>query len=706
MPSSLGRIGSLQYGETSLNRERIGGRLYVCNGREPMHVYEPGRAVWRQAGMMVPPDDLIDVDVAAQGSPGLTGTYNVCATEYDADANIESNPTARTEVSPAGQAIEVTITGSFIKNPTTTHIRLYRTIDDGAYPTMFWMVELARDTIGATYVYYDDLDDTTLQDSDKALIVTHGVPPVMAFPIYCKRRLFMWGDGVYDRGTLQVTNGSRAVLGNGMNGWNRGIEGHRIIFGTHADEYEVLTFSDGSPQELALVDYMPAYAGPTDTEIAYRTYRPPGRLRWSSQDGYEYFPSANERHIAKGRPMVPTGGAAFHGRLMLFFAAETYMLQFDADPSEGRGTEQRLSGNHGCIAHRTIQQITSNGQQRLVWLARHGIASTAGSGVDLASDQPGYPGGMRAFFDDLLLTPGGYNQMACAVNLPSKGLYLCAVPTVDGNGGCDKVVVWDYVKNNFWVWEFPFEIYDMKADWEYLDGGQRREVVRMGTDDGLIATWPSGETDMAERNRGDAESPAAGDLSGTVTSAGSDWLEDTDATFITQFASPAEKLGLAGAYVSVEDSDGDIQRRRIVSNTDHRVTTETAWTTTPSVSDSYWIGEIQSYYQVPQIDFNTVAQLKHINEMHLFYEVEEQGTLYFDFYAEAGSDVETMSHGSALDLTGESHPVYGTRVPKAGMHKVPINIRSYRFGWRVRNRKPNEPWALNRISFPFAPSRE
>jgi hypothetical protein len=88
---------------------------------------------------------------------------------------------------------------------------------------------------------------------------------------------------------------------------------------------------------------------------------------------------------------------------------------------------------------------------------------------------------------------------------------------------------------------------------------------------------------------GDNDGVFEGTLSGTVTGATSTTLTDSTATFDTTGA------GLKGRYLYVKDTTGNIQRRRIGSNTATVLTLDTGLTfsITPNTNFTYVIGGIQ-----------------------------------------------------------------------------------------------------------------
>jgi hypothetical protein len=85
------------------------------------------------------------------------------------------------------------------------------------------------------------------------------------------------------------------------------------------------------------------------------------------------------------------------------------------------------------------------------------------------------------------LIKGGVNARrlgrASAVVLQDKGWYVLAVSSA-GSSYNDRIVIWDYARNRFWLWSAPHGASFLSKD--YDENGDERLLI--GTDDGHIQT--------------------------------------------------------------------------------------------------------------------------------------------------------------------------------------------------------------------------
>ena len=704
MGTPLGNLGTPQH-DAQMHVERIEGRAYLCNGLDPMKRYDNRTNRFQEAGLLPP---IFNPTLTAAAGGALDGTFQLVMTEYDKIHNIESDP---------GPAMSIVCGNQFIqfsawpepRNPFTTHFRIYRgfanvsfaTAQEAAAREDVQAIPMARTlevTTSPGAGFTDNFDEDTLLERlvDFPISWWRGYPPTFAYPRLVRRRLFGWGQFGFRQGTVRAVQNSKYVFPDVNANWNRSIIGQRIAIGGATDWYEVVDFSDSSP---LTIEIDPPFRDPNVTGANYFTWAQDGKLVWSQEDQPESFPIANHRFIAKGQGLRGTGIGEVRGFPIMFAHDQTWLLQFHDDPSqENMAQEQQLSGSVGCVSHNSIQKVTLNGGERLVWLSRYGIAATGGQGVDVISDQPIHPGGLKEYFDNMALDSKGEAQVACAVNYVPGHLYICAFPTEDAKTGCDEVIVWDYLNNNFWRWKFKWEITSMEIGERFVPNEddankapRRRPVVLFGTDHGHVMYWPAGENDAAGRD--DTE----GTLEGTVDVADDTSLTDDSSEFMLPSPeSPPDLRGLDGAYVTVlSATTGLYQHKAILVNTGIQLFVS-EWDWVPQQGDSYWIGEIENFYLTPKIDFGSVTRLKMVEKLHLIYSQEDQGELELTTFQDQNPTPMELADGSTIDLTGETNTPLSrdNSANQKGRAPFPINARCHHFQWQVGNRKPNQPWTI------------
>lgn len=714
MGLSLGQIGSFQHHPESAHAVAVKGRWYICNGLDRMRRHDVKTQQFDEAGMLPP----LNYPTAAAGGAGEpNGTYQCVMTEYDALHDIESDPSPPFEIAVVNQAIEYSAWPA-VRNASTTHFRVYRSIAGSAFVTpemalanadltVIAMARVVHETVIGLGTVSDNYADTgvgsiTDRMYDYGVSFHNGEPPTFTYPVLCRGRLFGWGQRGFHIGTVDVTYGSKYIFPGPNNLWNRSLIGQHIVIGTDTRSYEIVDLLDTSPAALKIGE---DYAGETADAANYHTYADDGKLVWSRVDNPEGFPAGNKKYIAPGQGLKATGLTEFGGFPILLTADQSWLYHYGNDPGQsGTTQEQQLSATIGCVSHNTIAHIQTPTGPKVVWLSRFGIAATALQGVDIASDPPFYPGGMRSYFDDVKLDSKGEAPVACGVNYAPKNLYICALPTGNSEGGCDEVVVWDYKNNNFWIWKFKFEIYSMRigkkwvADPTNANKLYRRDVVLMGSNGSQVFYWPEAENDGASRD--DDE----GTLSGTVSDSDATSLTDINAEFMVQAAeSPPGLRGLVGAYVTVERaSDGELQHKEIIENTATLLEVND-WDWTPTIGDSYWIGEIENYYKTPKIDFGSVISMKQIQNIHFFHDIEEAGSLKLKCWRDQDPTKMNFEDGDEIDLASGTDPVHGRTMTatQKGRVCIPVNADCYQFQWEVGNRKPNEPWTLNGAAMKF-----
>lgn len=118
--------------------------------------------------------------------------------------------------------------------------------------------------------------------------------------------------------------------------------------------------------------------------------------------------------------------------------------------------------------------------------------------------------------------------------------------------------------------------------------------------------------------------------SGVPTSSTTTTLTDSGATFYTTGG------GLSGQWVVLNQS-GTLQYRRISSNTTTQLTVETAWTSDPTTSDSYYIGYLIPEIKTKQFNVKPPKELR-VDALSIVHNKSASSqTLYVDYYENKSS---------------------------------------------------------------------
>lgn len=107
------------------------------------------------------------------------------------------------------------------------------------------------------------------------------------------------------------------------------------------------------------------------------------------------------------------------------------------------------------------------------------------------------------------------------------------------------------------------------------------------------------------------DAAGSGTKRGTVTGAGSDYIEDSTASFQTTGD------GLVAAWVRITEGTGAGQVREIKTNTATKLTVYTTWATQPDTTSKYQIGAIQAKLDAGEWDFKDSRRLKHFKSLAL-----------------------------------------------------------------------------------------
>ena len=505
----------------------------------------------------------------------------------------------------------------------------YRTL---AYST----AEEAETALADGNLYYDaevDVDGSyaaTAQDGeggDGTLpglngLATRPVPRMRApmpggrYLLSYRGRLFTAAPPGSRLGNATVTNGSHTVTGideddasDAPTLWGRVHERASFLVDGESRPYLIERYvypednGSGQPEALYLAD---AYAGTSGTVQA--TILPDPGVVFYSEEGMPYaWAETNILYLDGGQDPV-TGIIDAGEFLLLTTRRQTFAVNWNENPAEIPSSEAPvLSRALGCISHDSQALIDGTAY----WLSDRGVVRwTSGMAEPELISTP-----LQAMFTDpddpLYVIRERSSQLAewCqGVHYPARSQYLLAVRTKESRGGCDKVLVWNYIFNSWDVLHLDAEL----VTWSFIVDDDGNDVLVFTDTSGRTWVWDTGYTDGA------GEPEYTGSLSGTVTATDSFNLSLTDSgaafyrTANSNVFSGGDELDLAGCYVEFLSGKNAGLKRRIEANTATTLYWAEALPASLSVGDAYRIGSIKARLKTKFSNFGLPGRVKRI----------------------------------------------------------------------------------------------
>ena len=210
--------------------------------------------------------------------------------------------------------------------------------------------------------------------------------------------------------------------------------------------------------------------------FAIKTSSGDSTLRFSGENAFHVWPSYFKRAIPDDRNRKIQGAAALNNRLLCW--STNAIMEFAFGGSEDEFDSRILYTGGGFVSHHGVQVIKST----LVGPNTDGIYGFNGASLEPVLD------------DWERLIRGGINEnrldRSTSVQLQQKGWYLLSVAS-SGSDFNDRIVIWDYVRNQFWLWSAPHGASFLAKD--YDENGVERLLI--GTNDGHIQTLSGQEKD-------------------------------------------------------------------------------------------------------------------------------------------------------------------------------------------------------------------
>lgn len=221
----------------------------------------------------------------------------------------------------------------------------------------------------------------------------------------------------------------------------------------------------------------------------------------------DIWPVGYTFHLRDAENNRITGMATLHDNLIVFTATAMFVCTLG---SGGYFSVRPVVQGVGFTSHAAVQKIVVNGSSALLGPGTDGVYMFNGGEPVVVLD------------DWSRLIAGGVNRgrlddAVAAVSF-TKNLYLLAVPS-EGSEVNDRIIVFDYLRKNWWVWAHPRGVSFLATDFDAegqeqvligsVDG--HIEVLRNALDDDSLAVTGSART-VPKQPFGDAEGSFVGVL--------------------------------------------------------------------------------------------------------------------------------------------------------------------------------------------------
>ena len=381
----------------------------------------------------------------------------------------------------------------------------------------------------------------------------------------------------------------------------------------------------------------------------------------------EACPPQYQITVSEGRSARVTGMLSMHDRGLVFLQDTAFSV---SDQGGDSGTSslvsipvslQKIKDSTGCVEHNTIVTVDDLGA---IFAGERGLYVTDGFNFRYVSDdiEPTWQ----------TLNKSSYSNWI-AVHWRKNDQYLMACRRASGTGRNDTVLVWDYARNAFSL----FQGLEVKY-WQVVEDentGQNRLYFA----DYLGQMWEWDSEDSPVHNDG-ASRTGFTTLTGTVK-AGS------TATNVNLFSSstlPTTADGLIGVELMIGS-----QKRRITWNDGTAVEVETAFSPAPVTGTAWTLGGITCK---DQSGFQSLGS-----------ETTWKRVVYSQFNFEPQSGSVDLSVGYENNAT----PTKSSGVDASkDFKRVPALGRGRKIQWTIESSGVNTPWEVTDIETRWLPRGE
>jgi hypothetical protein len=644
------------------------GASYYANGLDAPRRWDGQSSLAEDAGVRPP---STTVTIAAQSTAGTIWGNYIAYCRFVDDGGVPSNLSPVTSIAITSGAANTGFVYTNVPQPTAR-----------ADKTEIW-----RNTRGQTVTLYRDVADAAATArtarTDGELVLQQSLrilsregwpnanrfsqPPDWASVVVSFQNRTWWGVPVdYDFGTATLSTSTTNVQFTGtkltsqMAGRNLSGSGFQAAEISSVDSNTSVTLVSAPVAGFGSAgDYYAICTDPAN----YNT------ILFSEAGEPESVPAENALTLQEDgdrlRAQMPLGAY-----LYLLKERHLYRLSTAGDPR--RDAIAMLVGRRGCLNQRSWCRI----QRAAFVLDRQGAYMFDGSApvpISSAVDDPYFRS--RVNWDAA--------RWFHVEHAPDEFTVRCFV-ALDHDWWPRDVLAFNYQLGQWSHERYPFEL---GASVQVPINGQDRTLVGMEETVSLLSEGVLDGPSPGLGSHDETLPSVTGTTRGTITSAGTTTIIDTAASFDFTFwhASPQS----IGAPVYVIDANGDYQMRRIASIdvTTSTITFQHAFSTTPSVGETYQIGgrELEGKFgafALPEgeqeqtrrvlMRFEPQTQAGKINLRHYYNHTSVAETAHVAYDDNVGVNVEADSPNAQFDLS-QAEGVLQTRFDAGYDPQSPAN---------------------------------
>ena len=539
-----------------------------CNGIDSNGLYhlEKGNLA---LGMSVPAAPSV-----ATNGVGLTGNYRYRVKWHDRITGTYSISSSATSITLTNQGARITQPAS--PPSRATHWIVERVTASGS---VFFPVNVNTTTPYGTVIATTTYDDTLTDQLMRNVTVipnTQAIPPVMRYVFAHNNRVFGMGGLVYSA-TVTTTNGSANVTGSGSNFTTNQEDMFFVIVGSTTGKiYRILSRS--SATAITLTENIQSGDVVTSGTALIFPYR--NRLWWSEAGAPEHFGKqeaggpANEIGLgARGESLV-SGCSMGQNGVLVASDKTLYYLSYTDDPSPilGDGNVVPLPTKRHAAGPLCLKFV----EGYVYGMDRFGIWRMAPRGKPEDISTP-----LQFDFKAAHFTICNSEKWHIQYDAHKHWVKFYVTQTGSSYTTPTKAFCWD-VTSEQWVSEKDYPL--------GITSGCEIEDKRGQLRTGLWQMAPSSVSNVPSVFLCDDEATIYGNPPGVSPLTGN----PTAGTTLTVTDSAASWSTVrTGSMITVYDASGAIYETRIVrSATATVITVDVAFSFTPAVADTYWIGPV------------------------------------------------------------------------------------------------------------------